>query len=44
MKWVDVNVGGWESGGGVMEWIYRLRWDSRECNDFIMKGIEMVGD
>ena len=27
-----------------MEWIYRLRWDSRECNDFIMKGIEVVGD
>lgn len=32
------------NGVRVMEWIYRLRWDSIECNDFIMKGIEVVGD
>lgn len=44
VKWVDVNVWGWESRGWDMDWIYRLRWDSRECDDFIMKGIEVVGD
>ena len=27
-----------------MEWIYRLRWDLRECDGFIMKGIEEIGD
>ena len=27
-----------------MEWIYRLRWDSRECDGFIKKGIEVIGD
>ena len=30
--------------GGAMEWIYRLRWDSRECDGFIKKGIEVIGD
>lgn len=44
VKWVDVNVWGWESGGGDMDWIYRLRWDSRECDGFIKKWVEMVGD
>ena len=33
-----------ESGGWDMEWIYRLRWDSIECNGFIKKWVEMVGD
>lgn len=42
VKWVDVNVWGWESGG--MDWIYRLRWDSRECDGFIMKWVCMSGD
>ena len=27
-----------------MEWIYRLRWDARECDGFIKKWVEMVGD
>ena len=30
--------------GGAMEWIYRLRWDSRECDGFIMKWVYMGGD
>lgn len=30
--------------GGDMDWIYRLRWDSRECDGFIKKWVEMVGD
>ena len=30
--------------GGAMEWIYRLRWDSRECDGFIKKWVEVVGD
>ena len=30
--------------GGDMDWIYRLRWDSRECDGFIKKGIEVIGD
>ena len=36
--------GGWESGGWDMNWIYRLRWDSRECDGFIKKWVKMVGD
>ena len=36
---MGVRVGGWD-----MDWIYRLRWDSRECNDFIMKWVKMVDD
>ena len=45
VKWVDVNVwGGGRVGGWDMDWIYRLRWDSRECDGFIKKWVEMVGD
>lgn len=45
VKWVDVNVWGMgERGGWDMNWIYRLRWDSIECNGFIKKWVEMVGD
>ena len=44
VKWVDVNVWGDRREGGAMEWIYRLRWDSRECDGFIMKWVCMGGD
>ena len=30
--------------GYVMDWIYRLRWDSRERNGFVMKWVYMGGD
>ena len=29
---------------GTMEWIYRLRWDSRKYDGFIMKWVYMGGD
>lgn len=44
VKWVDVNVWGMGEWVGAMEWIYRLRWDSRECDGFIKKWVYMGGD
>lgn len=44
VKWVDVNVWGMGEWGWDMDWIYRLRWDSRECDGFIKKWVKMVGD